>query len=187
MRQLIAAFAMLAACVGASAAEVAGVKLEDTLTVGGAELVLNGAGARKRFGFANVYVAALYLPSRTTNADAVIAAEHLRRVLLVMKRSVESESMLASLHEALRRNNGSAEMEAIAPQLAKLDAIFLAIKSREGDRIALDFGKDGSVTIFYNDQPQGMLNGPGIGPALLKVWLGSKPVQEDLKRKLLAG
>lgn len=187
MKQLIAVLVMLAACVCARAAEVAGVKLEDTVTVGGAELVLNGAGVRKRFGFANVYVAALYLPSRTTNAEAVIGADHLRRVVLVMKRTVEPESMLASLHEALRRNNSGAEMEAIAAQVAKLDAIFLAIKSKEGDRIALDFGKDGGVTIFHNDQPQGTLDGPGIGPALLKVWLGDKPVQEDLKKKLLAG
>ena len=51
----------LVACA-ASAAEVAGVRLEDKTQVESRDLVLNGAGLRKRVVF-NVYVIGLYGPT----------------------------------------------------------------------------------------------------------------------------
>ncbi|MDQ3582112.1 MAG: chalcone isomerase family protein, partial [Pseudomonadota bacterium] len=47
----------------AGAVEIEGVKLADTATVAGRDLVLNGAGLRKRLLF-DVYVASLYLPAK---------------------------------------------------------------------------------------------------------------------------
>ncbi len=49
--------------VGAQAAEVGGVKLEDKVSVGGQDLVLNGAGMRTRAVF-KVYVGSLYVPAK---------------------------------------------------------------------------------------------------------------------------
>ena len=49
----------------AAAAEVGGVKLDDKASVGGKELVLNGAGVRTRAIF-KVYVGSLYLPAKAT-------------------------------------------------------------------------------------------------------------------------
>jgi hypothetical protein len=45
---------------GASAAEVAGVKFQDTLKVAGKDLQLNGLGVRTKF-IVKVYAAGLYL------------------------------------------------------------------------------------------------------------------------------
>ena len=55
----------------AGAAEVAGVKLEDKTQVESRDLVLNGAGLRKRVVF-NVYVIGLYLPEKRTDPAAVL-------------------------------------------------------------------------------------------------------------------
>ena len=59
--------AWLLLCGAAQAAEVEGVKLADKVQVGGAELVLNGAGVRTRV-FFKVYVGALYLRAKSTAA-----------------------------------------------------------------------------------------------------------------------
>ena len=72
--------------MGALAAEVAGVKLDDKMTVGGQELVLNGAGIRTKLMF-KVYVGSLYVPAKATSAGAVYAKAP-RRVQLNMLRDV---------------------------------------------------------------------------------------------------
>ena len=67
-RRLVAVvMAMSAWAASAQPAEIEGVKLEPTAQVGGAALVLNGAGVRTRAIF-KVYVAGLYVPQRPTPA-----------------------------------------------------------------------------------------------------------------------
>ena len=53
-------------CTPLAAREVAGVKLDEQVQLGGTPLVLNGAGVRSKF-FVKVYVGALYLskPSKS--------------------------------------------------------------------------------------------------------------------------
>jgi len=73
----------------AGAVEIEGVKLADTATVAGRDLVLNGAGLRKRLLF-DVYVASLYLPAKVSAAAAVLKAEP-RRVRIDMLREVAAD------------------------------------------------------------------------------------------------
>ncbi len=65
---------LLALCLSAPvlAAEVGGVKLDAKASVGGQELVLNGAGIRTKV-FFKVYVASLYLPAKATDLAGVLA------------------------------------------------------------------------------------------------------------------
>lgn len=186
MKKLIAAVAMLGLSAGAFALEVSGVKLDDKVSVGGADLVLNGAGVRSKFGLAKVYVAGLYVPVKSNNADAIVADKKARRVILVMKRDVDADKMLEAFHDGIASNSSGPEMEALKPKIAQLDSVFKAVKeAQENDRIALDFGADGSVKITINGQAKDSISGPDIGPAMLKIWLGKKPVQDDLKKSML--
>ena len=66
MRKLVLAAALTLSAVTASAATVAGVNIADTTTVNGQNLVLNGAGLRKKL-FIKVYTGALYLPAKQAN------------------------------------------------------------------------------------------------------------------------
>ncbi len=185
MNKLIAAFLFLSASGFTLAAEVSGVRLEDGVSLDNVPLSLNGAGVRKKFGLVSVYVAALYLPSKTGNADSAIHVRQPRRMLMVMKRSVDSESLLEAMHDGLEANLGSEELAKLAPKLARLDMSFKGLDARENDRISLDVGADESVRIIHNDRLKDTLPGPDIGPAMLKIWLGKKPVQDDLKKNLL--
>jgi len=186
MKKLIATAALLGMSAGAFALEVSSVKLDDKVNVGGTELVLNGAGVRSKFGLAKVYVAGLYAPAKTTSADSIISAKQPRRVMLVMKRDVDADKMLDAFHDGISNNSTGPEMEALKPKIAQLDSIFKAVKeSHENDRIALDFGADGGVKITINGQAKDAISGPDIGSAMLKIWLGKKPVQDDLKKAML--
>lgn len=186
MKKLIATAAMLAISASAMALEVSGVKLDDKVNVGGTDLVLNGAGVRSKFGLAKVYVAGLYVPAKASSADSVISAKQPRRVMLVMKRDVDADKMLDAFHDGIANNATGPEMEALKPKIAHLDSIFKAVKeTRENDRIALDFAADGGMKITINGQTKDTIAGPDIAPAMLKIWLGKKPVQDDLKKAML--
>lgn len=186
MKKLIATVALLGMSAGAFALEVSGVRLDDKVNVGGAELVLNGAGVRSKFGLAKVYVAGLYVPAKTADANSVIAAKQPRRVMLVMKRDVDADKMLEAFHDGISANSSGPEMEVLKPKIAQLNSIFRAVKeARENDRIALDFGTDGGLKITINGQAKDSISGPDIAPAMLKIWLGKKPVQDDLKKSML--
>src|SRR5690349_1736464 len=103
MRKLILAAALTLAAVNAGAATVAGVKMEDTTTVGGQTLVLNGAALRKKL-FIKVYVGGLYLPSKQNNAAAILAADAPRRQVLQFIYEVDKGKMAEAWEEGLEDN-----------------------------------------------------------------------------------
>src|SRR3977135_1949126 len=95
-----AAIALALAAFAASGAEVAGVRLEDKTQVESRDLVLNGAGLRKRVGF-NVYVIGLYLPEKKTDAAAVLQVSGPKRVAIHMLRDVGAEQFTEALADGI--------------------------------------------------------------------------------------
>jgi len=184
---LVAALAALVIAGEVRAAEVAGVKLGDTVTVAGTPLVLNGAGLRTKL-MLKIYVVALYVPGKTTSAEAVIGAKHPRRVRLVMKRDLGASTVWDAFDEGIQANSSPAELAAIKSELAQIQKLFTDLgQVKEGDVIDIDFTPDGATAVTYQNQPKGTINSANLQHALLKIWLGAKPVQKDLKEALLKG
>jgi long-chain acyl-CoA synthetase len=178
---------LLALCVSATtlAAEVGGVKLDDKVSVGGRELVLNGAGIRTRVMF-KVYVASLYLPQRSADPSAVLAAGP-RRIQMNLLRNLSPDQLVDALVEGLSENNSAQEMAAVKSQTDQLVAIMKAFKEvKEKDVVTLDF-VDGGTKVSLNGEPRGTIPGEPFNKALTKIWLGDKPVQGDLKKAMLGG
>lgn len=80
--------ALPAAAQAPGATDVAGVKYDHAVTVGGQRLLLNGAGIRTRFGF-KVYTAGLYLAQKAATPEAVYASSGARRLKIVTLSKVE--------------------------------------------------------------------------------------------------
>ena len=172
----------------AGAATVDGIGVPDTADVGGSALVLNGAGLRTWF-FFHVYVGALYLRARTADAAQALADPGPKRLSMTLTRNLSADELVDALREGIARNASAAERARIAPQLDALVATMRAIGgAKEGDRIAIDFLPDGTTRIALDGRPQGRpIAGRRFQRDLLAVWLGSDPVQADLKRALLGG
>src|SRR4051812_10044441 len=77
-----------------------GVTLPREVDVAGHHLVLNGTALRKKF-IVKVYVAALYLPTKQSDADQILAADQPRRVTLQFVHDVDKEKMCNAWNEAL--------------------------------------------------------------------------------------
>jgi hypothetical protein len=187
MKTILFTAMLLLSMPAAQAAEVAGVKIDDKTRVGGAELVLNGAGLRKRF-FLQVYAMGLYLPKKTTNAADAIGADGPKRTAIHMLRDVGAATFSEALAEGIRENHTEAEAKALEPRLKVLGDIIAEVKeAKTGMAIMLDW--TGAATqVVIDGKPAGKpIEGADFYRALLRIWLGEKPVQDDLKKALLGG
>lgn len=183
IRQAVLVAALLTV-PGLHAAEVAGVKVDDSIKVGGNELVLNGAGLRTRF-FFKVYVAALYVGQKASTPAAVYDSQQPRRIVLRMLREIDAESLYQALDEGMKNNLSVFEQAEMKVPTDQLGNIMKGVgKAREGDTIGIDFTADG-VAISLNGEARGKVAGAGFAKALLKVWLGDKPADPSLKKALL--
>lgn len=182
------AIAFLAAlCVGvvsspAAATEIAGVAVAETVEVDGQALHLNGAGLRERW-FIDVYVLALYLPAPARTAAAVLDGAGPRLLRLHILRALDAEQIAEAVSDGFARNAGEG-LPALQERLTRLEAMFPAVAA--GDRIDLTVA-GGRTVVAVNGTPRGAIDGADFGRALLAVWLGADPVDDDLKRALLAG
>ena len=174
---------LLAASV--QAAEVGGVKLDDKVTLGGQELVLNGGGVRSRAIF-KIYVGTLYVPAKATTLAAVLEKAP-RRFQLNILRAVSADQLVDALSDGLKDNNSAEELAAIKPQVDQLVSTMKSLGDvKEGDVVTLDF-VDGATKIALNGTAKGSIAGDAFNRALTKIWLGDKPAQADLKKAMLGG
>jgi len=184
----IAAWLLILAALPAFGAEVAGVKFAPQAGVAGssAVLTLNGAGLR-RFIFFKVYAMALYLPAKTSRAAEAIAAAGAKRIDIRMLRNVDADEFGEALEKGLRANLSAAEMKTIDARVGELLAIMKALKvAKEGMRIELDWLPGAGTVVVVDGKARGKpITGDDFYRALLRVWLGEHPVQDDLKDALL--
>ncbi|MBI5784258.1 MAG: chalcone isomerase family protein [Rhodocyclales bacterium] len=178
--------ALLFAVPLAQAVEVGGVRIDEQAKVGTTDLLLNGAGIRTRI-FFKVYVGALYLPKKTNLAVAVIESKEPRRVVLHMLRDLSADQLFGALMDGLKNNHGEAELAKLKPDTDQFENLMRGIgNARTGDVIGIDFSADG-IAVAFNGQARGNVASEAFGRALLKVWLGDKPADGDLKRAMLGG
>jgi hypothetical protein len=167
-------------------ADVAGVKIEDKDKLSNTELTLNGAGLRKR-AFFQVYAIGLYLPEKKSSAADAIAAPGPKRVAMHMLRDVDADQFGGALTDGMKDNNGETEMKALAPRVKQLLAAMNEMKeAKKGMRITLDWVPAAGTQLAVDGKPSGApIPGEDFYRALLRIWLGEHPVQEDLKKALL--
>jgi hypothetical protein len=185
MQKLLLCALLAFGSFGASAAEVHGVKLDDKTQVESRDLVLNGAGLRKRVIF-NVYVIGLYLPEKKNDPGAVLSLAGPKRASIHMLRDVGADTFTQALVEGLRANTSEAEYKALEPKVQELAATMTELKeAKKGMNISLDW--TGTATqLVVDGKPAGKpIAGEEFYRGLLKIWLGDKPVQDDLKKALL--
>ena len=175
---------LLALCLAAPAwaAEVAGVKIDDKVRVADTELSLSGAGLRKRVIF-QVYAIGLYV--RDPKAD-LISQPGPKRVLIHMLRDVGADTFTDALIEGLKANHSEADYKALEPRVKELSDTMAQIGEAKKDMvIALDWTGGGTILVV-NGKPAGKpIAGEDFYKALLRIWIGDKPVQDDLKKSLL--
>ena len=176
---------LLALALPASAAEVAGVKFDEQARVENAQLALTGAGVRKRL-FFQVYAIGLYVQDRKGDPLAQGGA---KRVAIHMLRDVDAGTFTQALIDGMRPNHDEATMKGLEPRIAQLSATMAQMQeAKKGMAIHLDWLPSSGTQMTVDGKPAGApIAGEDFYQALLRIWLGPKPVQDDLKKALLGG
>jgi hypothetical protein len=185
--RLSSAFSLLAAgMTPALAFDMGSVRLDDSVRVGNTELILNGAGVRTRLVF-QVYVVGLYLTEKKATVAEILAVPGPRRITIIMLRDVSSDDFGEAFMKGLNNNSDKAEKTRILGQTMKFGEMFAQIPGlKKGDVLEVDW-LPGTGTLCQ-------LNGKKVGEvvpdinfynAILKIWIGDKPVDSALRPKLL--
>ena len=170
----------------APAAEVAGVRLEEKAKVGNAELALNGAGLRTKV-FFKVYVIGLYLPTKAVTSAEVLSQKGSKRAHLALVRDVGPEDFSDALIDGLKNNSSEAEFAAMKPRIDQFrQAIVAAGEVKSGSVVHLDYLPETGTRLAIGGKQLGKdIPGEDFYNALLRIWIGDKPIQDNLKEALL--
>ncbi|MDY0331297.1 MAG: chalcone isomerase family protein [Thiomonas sp.] len=170
----------------AQALTLHGVDIAPQVEVGGKTLTLNGAGTRYVFVF-KVYTAALYLPQKSAQPQAIYAMTGPKELKLTMLRDVSGKELGDKLNEGIKNNLSPQEFSAFIPSLAQLGGLF-AQKSqiKTGETVTIREIPGKGSTIAIDGVPSGgVFTDPQFFNSMLKIWLGKEPAEDRLKRALL--
>lgn len=160
-----------------------GVTLPGTVEVAGQTLVLNGVALRKKAIF-KVYVAGLYLPAKSTDANAVLAADAPRRVVMQFVRDVGKDKMCEAWNEALANNTPDASAE-LKADFVTLCNYMEDIKDKQ--QFVFTYVPGTGTEVSVAGTVKGTIAGKSFADALFKAWIGPKPGPGEGFKKNLMG
>jgi hypothetical protein len=183
---LAALVAVLAFNASAAPMDIHGIKVEDSATVAGVHLKLNGAGTRYKGPF-KVYVAGLYLEKKVTAPEEVVNQPGPKRLSITMVRNIDARELGKLLTRGIEDNMGKAAVSKLIPGLLRLGEIFAMQKTlAPDDNFMIEWVPGSGTIITVRGQVQGEpFREPEFFKALMSIWLGPDPADWRLKDALL--
>jgi len=161
----------------------AGVTMPDTIVVANQQLVLNGMGLREATWLdIDVYVAGLYVQHPTSNPDALIRKDEVKRLVLQFVRDVGHGDIVKAWHEGFK-GNATVPLAKLDPYIKQLDAWMPSFN--DGDTLTFTYIPGQGVAVDINGARKGVIQNADFARSLFAIWLGPKPPTHDLKRGLL--
>jgi len=175
-----------ALCVAAPAmavTDIAGISVPDSISMQGSEMALNGAGIRSKF-FMDLYVGSLFTPKAMTKGNEVIASNEPVAIRLnITSDMITSEKMAEAVYDGFKlAMDGD-----ITPIKPSVDTFITAFSEpiKEGDQFTFLSVPSQGVTVFKNGQQLSVTEGEEFRRAVLAIWLGDDPTDDDLKEEML--
>ncbi len=184
MKKLFLAFmAVCTLSISQAQTEVDGVTFENTVTMDGNTLMLNGAGTRVKY-FMDMYVGGLYVTSKTNNASKVINGdEGMAMKLTIVSGLISSDKMTDAVDDGFDEvlDGNTSAMQ------SKIDKFksFFSEEINKGDVFDISYSKNSGTTVYKNGKKAGSIEGFDFKKALFAIWLGDKPADKKLKKGML--
>lgn len=183
----LATFATHAQDRPAEATQVQGVSYAPTLQLQGKALQLNGAGTRYKAVF-KVYTAGLYLEKPAHSLQDIAALPGPKRISVTMLRDIDSAELGKLFARGMEDNMERAAFSRLVPGVMRMSDIFTQHKKLlTGETFTVDWIPGQGTVVTVKGQPQGeAFKEPEFFNALLGIWLGPKPADQQLKKALLS-
>lgn len=166
---MIAAVLLFMLFTSIPAVQAEDVKIPETLNLdaGKGELLLNGSGTRKKFGF-KVYEGALYLKAKTTDSKKIIEADEPMAITMSWKRQGVVEKTTDVFSEGFKYGAGT-NYDALK---SSIDTFLKTLVNAEKQDIWKYVYIPGEGTsIYYNDKVAATISGIDFKKALFSIWL----------------
>lgn len=152
------------------ARERAGVQFEESIPIEGTQLTLNGLALRSErvlFMNFNVYVAGLYVLTKTQDGEAILASDTPRHLVTHFLHSkVSRKELTDAWKESFARHNYQGE---------KVDQ-FIAFHSedlRRGEKMIFTYLPGKGTTVTMKDKVCGTIPGKDFADALFSIYIGN--------------
>lgn len=182
-----AVLAVVLAAAAAQARDLAGVKMDDTMAVGGATLKLNGMALRSKkvaFVSVKVYVGGLYLAAPATTADAALAADAPRAMVMEFVRDVDRGKLVDGWKDGFAANSPDKQ----AAQKANIDKFLAAVTDvKDGQRVIYVYEPGKGTTVTFPGGKSFTAEGKDFADVFLANYIGKDPPSADFKAGLLKG
>ena len=172
--------------VQAQSVDVAGVKFDTSLDLAGQKLQLNGAGIRYKAVF-KVYAAGLYLGTKANTPEAVLAAPGVKRIQIVALRDIDGKDLGKLFTKGIEQNTSREEfMKSITGVLKIAEMFSIKKELLKGESFSVDYVPGIGSVVLLNGKAQGEpIKEPEFFGAMMNIWLGKLPADDQLKDALL--
>ena len=169
----------------AVAKECHGINVPEQVQVQASPLMLNGLGLRQATMLkVNVYVAALYVAQKSTDANAILTSNTPKKLVLHFVRDVDGADLKKAWDEGFE-HNAKEQLPALKARIEQLKGWMADMQS--GQQLAFTHTPGAGIEVDVNGAVQGTVEGDDFARAFLAIWLGAKPPNPDLKAGLLGG
>ncbi len=175
--------ALFIGATSAMATEIGGVNLPDSLMAGKTQLLLNGAGLRKKF-FMKIYAGALYLMQKSDDAEKIVAADAPMSLRMhFIYDGVSAEKLIGGWNDGFAQATGG-NISPIKDGVAQFNSFFKE-EAKKGDVYDFVYVPGEGVTVSMKGKQMGTIKGLAFKNALFGIWLGKKPADKGLKKGML--
>jgi len=176
-----ALFALLGAAPASKAAEIEGLHFAERVRIDGHELELRGLALLRYRVVFRAYVAAFYLPPQTPS-DAALS-DIPKQLEIEYFWALEASDIARLGEEIVERNVSPAEFEKLRERLSRIDTAYRNVDP--GDRYALRYAPGVGTELALNGETLVTIPGADFAKAYFSIWWGPRPLDENLKHKLL--
>ncbi len=163
--------------------EVGGVRFAERLQLEQAELQLTGTGVLTWALLFDVYAGAFYLPDGVAGRDWTRQVpKHLE---LAYFRAFTAEDFVSTSDQLLREQLSGEDYQRLAERLQQFYQLFQDIQP--GDRYSLSYAAQTGTELRLNGELLGATAGHDFAVAYFGLWLGSQPISESFRDRLLGG
>ena len=188
MKKLLTAALFALAFSAQAQVELAGVKFEPTVNLGGANLQLNGAGIRYKAIF-KVYAMGVYVGKKTKEPAEVSGQPGPKRITVTMLREIDANELGKLFSRGIEDEIPKNQFATVIPSIVRMSQVFSDHKTlKAGDSFTFDWipGKGGILTI-KGVAVADTFKEPEFYTAMMNIWLGKTPPDFKLKEALLGG
>ena len=183
MKRLVI-FLMVVISSLALGAEVAGVEVSETVKVGEKNLILNGAGVRKK-AFLSLYVGSLYTQEVTKDPVEVMNGDEEMSVRLdIVSKMISNDAMREAVENGFEASTGKEELTVLKSKIEGFVEVF-SEEITVGDQFVFDYLPGIGVKTYKNGKLLTTVEGVDFKRALYGIWLGDKPADKNLKKGML--